>query len=187
MSSKSSGVGLLGYRKFRETALEDVYQAAREVANDGNNQFYRRAFVRALFAFIEADVWGRKSVALYFRDKAHLTDLEVAAASEHTPDLDEKGRVIGKSPRLQLKPNVLFSFQVFARAFEVRDFHLATNDHGWQAFRTAIAIRNRLMHPKSRDDLSISDDDLQTCCDALNWYEAESARVATLAAESLES
>ena len=40
----------------------------------------------------------------------------------------------------------------------------------WRAFRKAIEIRNRLMHPRELADLDVLDDELDTVVTAQKWF-----------------
>jgi hypothetical protein len=42
-------------------------------------------------------------------------------------------------------------------------------DQGWMNLKTAIEIRNRLVHPKTLDDLSVSDGDVKATVSAFYW------------------
>jgi hypothetical protein len=155
------------------------------------DQFYRRAFVRALFAFIEADVWGRKMVALYLHQESEPKPLmpeEVLIASETpVPELKDDGSVRTTELRLRFLPNLRFSFRTFARAFHVEEFNLAVGDNGWAELRKAVEIRDRLMHPKGGNDFTVSDRDVEVCRGALIWYDKEASRLNELAAAQVES
>jgi hypothetical protein len=183
-------IGLIGYKALYNIARQDV-QRAGEMLKESGDDFYRRAYVRAIFAFIEADVWGRKRVALYVHQRRSasgefLTVTEIAIVCEENADLDEDGKVKVTSLRLRFVPNLRFSFRVFAAAFDVQSYQLEVGDARWADVRKALKIRDRLMHPKGGSDFKVSDEEITTCGRALGWYDAASSRLLDLAAECLQ-
>jgi hypothetical protein len=42
--------------------------------------------------------------------------------------------------------------------------------NGWCSLQDAIKIRHRLTHPKTAADFILSDDELGTVSDGLNWF-----------------
>jgi hypothetical protein len=183
-------LGLIGYRDLHEIARRDVSRAGKMLAESGED-FYRRAFVRAIFAFIEADVWGRKRVALFLHERSAakplLTVAEILIVSEESASLGQDGSVSVTSPRLQLLPNLRFSFRVFAAAFDVQNYQLEVGDVGWSDLRRAVDIRDRLMHPKGVKDFEVSDEEIVICGGAISWYDAANSRLLDLANERLQS
>ena len=186
-------LGLVGYMGLYQVAVADVQQAASALQRNFSDQFHRRAFVRALFAFIEADVWGRKTVAAHVHEEPKyplkpLTIEELSIANERPmPILNEDGTVRSMEPRFRLKGNLRFSFRVFAATFGVRGFSLQIEQDGWPDLGRAIKIRDRLMHPKGGSDFMVTDEEVEVCMKALAWYRQETERLNTLAAESLEA
>ena len=181
-------IGLIAYHTVYGIARRDVARA-EEMLNESDEGFNRRTFVRAMFAFIEADVWGRKRIALLLHERSAakpiLTIAEVAIASEEIANLKEDGSASTTSPRLKFLPNLKFSFRAFAAAFEVQNYSLEIAEAGWSDLRNAVRIRDRLMHPKGGNSFTVSDDEIAVCTRALGWYDAASSRLFELAAEVL--
>jgi hypothetical protein len=182
---------LIEYQALYNIARQDVQRAGEVLLKESEDDFYRRAFVRAIFAFMEADVWGRKRVALYVNDRRSasgqfLTVNENAICSEETADLDEDGKVRVTSLRLRFLPNLRFSFRVFAAAFDIQNYQLEVGDAQWSDVRKAVRIRDRLMHPKGGSDFKVSDEEIDTCGRAVGWYVAASSRLLNLATERLQ-
>jgi hypothetical protein len=50
-------------------------------------------------------------------------------------------------------------------------YELQVDDVGWDNFKQALLlIRNRITHPKTIEDLQLSDKEVQTAADAASWY-----------------
>ena len=132
-----------------------------------------------------ADPGKRAALLLHERSDAKpvLTIAEVAIASEKSFDLHEDGTAVTKSARLRFLPNLKFSFRVFAAAFDVQNYELEIAKDGWSDLRTAVTIRDRLMHPKGGNAFMVSDEEIALCKRALAWYDAASTRPFELARE----
>src|SRR5215210_6831875 len=90
--------------------------------NDGviaeDSQFWRRAFVRAVFALIECLTFRMKQAALelYQSGEARFSEAELALLKEESYELNDKGVAYMQAKFIQLPKNLKFSFLVFAQA-----------------------------------------------------------------------
>jgi hypothetical protein len=153
---------------FMGMLLADVSRA--DAAHKANpDQGAKRDLVRATFAAIEGAVWSFRehirSLAIATED---LSDAERTVLSEIAYSVDKTGRLSPQTKFLTLPSAIRLCARIGERIAPMAriDFSSA----GWQNFTTAIAIRNRITHPKSLDDLTLSDGDLRSCADALHWF-----------------
>jgi hypothetical protein len=84
-------------------------------------------------------------------------------------DLNEKGEAREQAKFLKLTDNLRFSFRALAWVLG-SDYELDVRGNGWAAFRQAVTIRNRLMHPKCVKDLDVTEEDLKHVRVAVAWY-----------------
>lgn len=159
--------------------LADVFEALRpdvdeffEAARREQKSSLRRAAIRALFAFIEGVVFAHKRVTLAserpYRPEA-LSAGDRAVLLEQSYDLDDQGRLSTRPLFLSIAKNVRFTFASFSRVFG-SSFVLDTGGEGWQAFRKAVVIRNRIVHPKSAVEAEVSLEELETAWKAYGWF-----------------
>ncbi len=149
--------------------LEDVKSAKAAVEKDGQDSAKRSLF-RALFAFIEGIVYQIKQVVLAHRGAdVTLTSAERVFLNEEDYDLNEKGHPHFRKRNISLVKNLKFAFTQWA---EIRSsgFKLEVDGEGWESFIKAIRIRDRLMHPKSLNDLHITDKELEIADKTLKWF-----------------
>jgi hypothetical protein len=92
----------------------------------------------------------------------------VALCEEVIYDLDNTGKVKERDARLRFRENLIFAFSVFGRVKGV-SYTLPIGDSGGQALTRSIKVRDRLMHPKSPDDLSVKDDEVRDALTGLRW------------------
>ena len=116
----------------------------------------RRNYVRAVFAFIEGHVWGIKQISYEFsRNSTVFSAAELAMLLEQAPDLSDNGSVTTRATKIPLRRNIRFAFLALARVFGTEHV-FDVDSEGWKALVAAIKIRDRLMHPKTVADLTVT-------------------------------
>jgi hypothetical protein len=116
------------------------------------------------------------ALAVHLEDGPLFSDGEVAILREEGYQLDEAGRVSTREQFPATKGNVRFGCFAFAKANNSPHV-IDCGSSGWQAFRDAVAIRNRLVHPKVPNDLLVSDDDMKTVRAAITWFQDETKAI----------
>ncbi len=99
---------------------------------------------------------------------------EIALLKEVSFELNEKGEVEERQRFTKFIGNFKFACISFARANR-STFRLSYDNDGFECFRSTFRIRDRLMHPKSKKDLNISDGEEQAGRKAWAWYQANFA------------
>lgn len=168
-------------------SLSEDLKLCSEEADKTKSQFWRRAYARALFAYIEGLTYLKKLQAYYAHKtgKAEYTKAELAVILEETYELNSKGEATERTTFNNIDKNIRFAFQVYAQIYGL-DFQLDCSDHRWDAFKKAVKIRNRVTHPKRLSDLTITDADMQTLDDALVWYAKNDIQLRLLESAALE-
>jgi hypothetical protein len=133
--------------------------------------FWRRAYVRSVFAFIEGVTYRMKRLALEEKDKSKVdfSPAEIALLSEQTFDLDDQGEVTYRTIAFPLTKNVRFAFKALARVNAV-GYDLQVGDAGWEALKKSLKLRERLMRPKTQDDLLISNEEVDVVLNGSIWF-----------------
>jgi len=147
--------------------IEDVVIATdRKAAAD--TQANRRELVRSTFAAIEGMIWAfRIEVASAANDLDLLLPDEERALEESVFQVTSNGSVFKQDRYIPLLP----SFRLACRIAQRIDKSIAIDfgGGGWRDMQGALQVRNRVTHPKSLDDLTIDEADLQLCRNALYW------------------
>jgi hypothetical protein len=136
------------------------------------DQKRRRLLVRSIFAFIEAVSFALKSEAIRGSGKNVPTPEELSIAREESFDLDDRGHIKKTKAKLRTIPNLRFAFHLYSRisGFE---YELDSSCTEWQRLVESLKVRDRLMHPKSLNDLTITNDEIASALSAYLWFEAE--------------
>ena len=154
-------------RTFLVQLIGDVIECRQRLTGE-NSGSDRRHFVRALFAAIEGVVWiCREHVLSVASSMGTLQPLAGMALREQTYMVSERGDVV-EQIRFVTLPAML---RLIAKQAELIDPGLDVRfDHkGWQDLRNAIAIRNRITHPKLAGDLEISEADIVAATNGFTW------------------
>lgn len=135
----------------------------------------RRDLVRTLFAAIDGSVWYyRDHVVGIAKDLGKLTDAQAAALHEVSYHVSRNGK-ISSQPRFV---PLASTFRLVTRIAESlnSDLKVEFGSGDWDGFQQAIAIRNRITHPKSQADLDLSDSDMAIGLAAFHWVLGVSAQ-----------
>lgn len=166
-----------------ETLVDDVAVCTKQADSPAN----RRAFIRAVFAFVEGCTYRFKLLALSFATHRgnSLSIGEVSVLSGQTFRVDDSGHI--RVRRLQISPsaNLQVATRLAARCFKVDTPKPANSKSGWNRFHKAVKVRNRITHPNTASELAISDAELQLVNHAFIWSVSILALLLTAAVEKL--
>lgn len=161
---------------------EDLTKMRRYLKPDSTRaQFWRRMYVRTFFAEVEAIAYQLKQMALHIwgRNKVELagagielTDADIAQLNEDEYMPAHEGEPAVRTKRLDFKENLKFAFSWFTMINRAQ-FTLQVQSPGWNSFLRALQIRDRLTHPKSVADLTITDAELAIIEKGVQWFVTE--------------
>jgi hypothetical protein len=174
-------------RDIFKLLYEDVDLAERKWKQQ-DSQFWRRTFIRSVFALIEGFTYRLKQVALEASKifSIELSNSEIALLLEESYGVNEKGEAEVKPDYLQLPKNIKFAFNMFSRAYGL-NYELKVDDAGWLSFKEALKIRNRLTHPKSTGDVAVSDQDMSYAEKAAIWFVKSSVEMQNAMNEEMKA
>ncbi len=134
-------------------------------------QLLRRALVRAIFAEIEAETYlmkqkalsrdGQPGVSFKPKDLAKLKDEKYDPAAQPRAKADKN--------YMKFADNIKFAFKKLAFAYS-KNYTLDVENQGWNSLTKSIEVRDRLVHPKKVEDLTVSDAELARVKEAHNWF-----------------
>jgi hypothetical protein len=156
---------------FRETFIGllayDIILALRRMeAND--DQSARRDFVRTVFAAIEGWILDcRQGVQESLASIRDLSPAEKAAFAEATYSLTETGMLREQTRFFPM--TTMFRFVTRLVEQECGKPIVDFSSFGWEKFKQATDIRNRVTHPKCIHDLNITSDEIATVRAAYEW------------------
>lgn len=146
--------------------------------------FERRSAIRAMFALFEATTFRLKQAAAQAPGPSLLASSEHVLAREEAYDLTDKGEVQVRPARLRFLSNLQFAFRVFAKS-RGATYSLPIDSPGWKALKESVTVRDRLTHPKTHRDLTVSDHEIRTAVEAYTWFIAQTLMVAVKVARAL--
>ncbi len=137
-------------------------------------QFHSRQLIRAIFAFIEAVTFSTKLKAVMYCGKYErgLTDVEVLFAMDREYEITDKGEVVGRPARIRLADNIRFAFVLQERALGTAE-KFDANTEWWSNLKTAIKVRDRLMHPKWPKDVHITGEEAVAAVNAYHGFRSQ--------------
>lgn len=167
---------ILGKMSF--LLAEDVARSMKELKSN-NDQFNRRSFIRCYFSYVEANAFILRQMLVFIilnDDDEHkvssLTFDDIYVLSlllEETPQPAHNGALNFQQQKIPLLNHLAFTIKQCKEEFSMTENFLA--DNGWNEFQKSVKVRHRLTHPKSLDDISVSEDDLTAIVKAVNWFQ----------------
>jgi hypothetical protein len=152
--------------RLRPLTGEDVTISNDEEAN-------RRFYVRAVFALVEAVLEQHKRLLLDLAERGTIA-LPAGvrqALSEQAPFVKDNGTVAYREQYLQLERKLRAVYHAAGEAFR-QPLAVSFGDTGWQSFRTALNVRDRITHPKTYEDCHVDGDSLDTVNQGHEWFRA---------------
>jgi len=162
-----------GYVDMTKALIGDVEKAIQALGDlrSGFDQFWARTLVRSFFALVEACTHELKNVVLQAAANGVITlsDGERAVLSDVTFDVSSDGSILERPRFVPIERHLRLLHTLMDRLFG-SDAALPVSDHRFGKFKASIHIRNRITHPKSIDDTSLSNSEVETVMLAASWY-----------------
>ena len=142
------------------------------LGKDSRNQFWRRTFVRTMFANIEAQLSMMKQLAVrcHRLDFIKLSEIDLRKLADEIQLIWDASHIPGQPIRLPLIENVKFALKVFSSIPIIQPISVDTSSQGWQSLVIAVSVRDRLTHPKTEHDLFVTDSDVSRILAAWKWF-----------------
>lgn len=152
---------------FTYVLIGDVV-AVHERLKEADSQRHRRELIRTIFSAIEGLHWKLKRDVLWHADVvAKLSPHENAALMEETYSVDDRGVVRAQPRFLNLVAAIRLVVSIVQR---YRPTYTVDFEHiGWANLKAAIAVRNRLVHPKSLSELTVADSEVTQAMSGFAW------------------
>jgi hypothetical protein len=159
----------------------DLMETYERILTDSFHQPSRRTWVRTFCSQLEAFVYSSKQMLASFSGlpfvnltAADLVYLREEAAKDGQP-----------RPRfLPLKDNVKHLVATASRSMGFI-YSLDTGE-GWTAMLATIAVRDRLVHPKTAADMNVTNDELTIVSQAQDWFRTLTRELYTNIDDSLK-
>jgi len=171
--------------------IADMTALAAMVEADIENQVLRRAYVRAGLAMVEGLTDYMKQFAHDFASgiilplQRHLgpiihhcpiefltqtiTHTELALLRDEQARVKSNGTIVTSTGYLDFKTNIKFLISEYCKIFTIsHSFDLST-DVGWTSLMNSVDIRNRIMHPKTTENVEITDKEILIVRDGMQW------------------
>ena len=147
--------------------MQDALAAIRRHAEAGD-QASRRDLIRTLFSASEGLVWiFREHVSSVARQMDELEKAEATALAEVVYAVGEDGRINAQRRYVSISAAVRLCVRIACRLDKT--LNIRFDESGWQDFRVFVERRNRLSHPKSQDDLLVTEAEAARCLAAFHW------------------
>ena len=170
------------FQKISSILESEMDEIINHLKNN-DSQVWRRVFCRTFFAYLEGEVYSLKQLFLFYDWWVVEEEAELKIRNQKLiKNQDGTTKVI--DAYLPLIQNVKLIFDAFAAAAEIKPL-ISENDECWNLLSRAVKIRNRIVHPKRSEDLTISDEEIELIREIGRWYLSNSALLLEKRAEAL--
>lgn len=156
--------------------LDDVLEAEK-LLHTSETPFHRRTYIRNVFSGIEGCIWLMKQTCL--KAKAPdgkriigLADYLILAEVEY--DVKDNGTIKTQSRSIKLAHNLRYTINMVNRLIGTK-IDLGVGTASWEDFQKAIKVRNRITHPKTAGDITVSDKEIELCKRVSSWFNTMNA------------
>jgi hypothetical protein len=145
----------------------DDLQKCLDISNTyPGDLFWQRLVVRSTFSIIDSACYKLKELSYCIAKHYHFELSEYDQEMLIGYKINDEGII--KTGHPPCAKNVKFTLEIASRIFNSNPIVF---DKNWDAFLKTIRIRNRLTHPKSVSDLSISQEEYAIASDAFSWFQ----------------
>jgi len=163
---------------------EDVRFAERQPDQHkaSHEQTCRRSLIRCVCAIVEGTLSLMKAATSPAADFfcVNLSTKEIELAKGQSVNT---GKPI---PFLPFQENVKETLKIFMKAHGVQ-MAINYNDSGFEDLRGMFKLRNKLMHPKTLDDIHVSDEAFKTSIRGSNWFDSIGVAIMKQSMEKMSS
>jgi len=159
----------------------DMVECERLLESE-DSQFARRTFCRAAFAFIEGQVHWLRGIAMHLVAgqgiRAGTIELSlISALIDETPRVERNGKLKMEQSRTPFTNTVALVFRTLAEklGLDAAEFF---SDGYWGQLQSALDVRHRITHPKTAEDMEISDENMDHIRAGLAWFMNSTAKIA---------
>jgi hypothetical protein len=152
-------------------AISDDLERAKNDLTTNDDSYSRRNYIRVLFASIELGIYllNRTVLVAATGGSGPLTFADLVMLREQTFNLDESGQVRIRDKFLRLADNLRFTVRCVEKGFGLSLNFDAAGTH-WDDFKHATKVRNRITHPKSHQDLQVTDQEIALAQRVGDWF-----------------
>lgn len=159
---------------------QDVIELHEFGKKNETDQAWRRSLYRAVFSWIEGVVYQIKQVAIYTQGgfyQAGFSPEDLIFLKEESYFLKENGKVKTRYNNFsEIDKNLRFAFLKIVEGFNIST-KLEVEGNGWEQFKKAVKIRNQLTHPKSLEDLTVTDEQMIILIDTASWFDTQISKL----------
>jgi hypothetical protein len=131
------------------------------------NAAHRRAAIRSVYAAVEGLLHELRQ-ELLAQASERLSREQTTVLKEERYSIKDSGEVRVDRDHQTLKQRVRFTVRVVEQLHP--EYKIDFADIGWSHLLASLGVRDRLMHPKSRADLDVTDEELNSALGGLFWF-----------------
>lgn len=148
--------------------------------NNSDVDFYARSYLRAFASWVEGMIWLIKHFVGNSEKELHkkLSIESQLYIFEYDWKISNSGKPCLTSKRIGTKDNIKAIFHVFNELFPA--FSVDFNDSGWNDLMHFYSLRDKMMHPKNLQSLTVTKEDILRCESGRAWLNGNFTKLSAL-------
>jgi hypothetical protein len=133
----------------------------------------KRNYIITFFSLVEAISYKTRQILLNKHDlKAIiLSDEEIYLLNEKSIEIDSKGSIKIKERYFNFESIFKFTYRTYSKHLKKGSiYNHLISDYGYNYFKEALMIRNRIAHPKGPESILVSKVEFENVEKAYDWY-----------------
>ncbi len=151
--------------EFSRVLLDDMAAAIRGLKDQHPRQ--RRTCVRAAFAVVEGHL-AALCQELLVKAASGLSEIERMALREESYRVSDSGKIVTIAAYQPLKHRVKLLTAMVQRLHP--EYAIDFGGAGWQALLKGLDVRDKITHPKNRQDMSVERSELEATINGVFWF-----------------
>ncbi len=151
--------------------LNDDVAESRELFEFASHEFAARTLIRTMAASYEAKLFLLRQLLVQFHAVGEivLREDELIQLGGKLTKINSTGSVSASQHYVKFQDSLIHTALIWERTGKGKS--IAWKDHpNWTDVLSFLKIRNRLMHPKRRSDLDVSDTEIEALNRAIDWF-----------------
>ena len=154
-------------KEFLKLILDDVRVSLERLRTE-DTQTHRREYIKSVFSAIEGMNWFVRQSLLTRTFKEKLEPYEIQALMDETYSVDANGKIKVQAKTLPFLASLKMPVKLLSKYASGSD-PIKFEGPGWEALQLGQKVRNRLMHPKTINDLEVSGAEIDRVTDGFMW------------------
>jgi len=149
---------------------------------DRLDQFARRTLIKSITTYFEGFSRSLRTSLLNLESANRLSFDKICVLNDKKLDVSDNGVIEKKAAKYSSVGLLAVAFRCWCELSEISEHEIRQifGHNDWRKYKETISVRNRLTHPKPGDSFEVSDVEVETALDAMQYMLDLTVRLANI-------